>query len=96
MKTLPIATVLIALLWPLAAYAGMQGATPLGAIAPDAGRVDVTPAIQLPVNEVAPIACSSATLGTLALDSKAHLCLCDGNAWKLANLDQPCDWRAAR
>jgi hypothetical protein len=96
MKTLLIATALMAVMWPLATYAGMQGATPLGAIAPDAGRVDVTPAIQLPVNAVAPMACSSATLGTLALDSKTHLCLCDGNAWKLANLDRPCDWKAAR
>jgi hypothetical protein len=96
MRTLPIATALIAVLWPLAAYADMQGATPDGAVMPASGRVGVSPALQLPVNAVPPIACSSATLGTLALDPKAHLCLCDGNAWKLANLDEPCDWKAAR
>lgn len=94
MKTLPIATALIAVLWSLAAYADMQGATPDGAVTPASGRV--SPALQLPVNGVPPKACSSATLGTLALDPKAHLCLCDGNAWKLANLDEPSDWRAAR
>jgi hypothetical protein len=93
------APALIAAFWPLAAHAGMEGAAPqgapLGAVAPASGRVGVTPAIQLPVNPTAPVSCSSATLGTLALDSKAHLCLCDGNAWKLPDLDKPCDWKTA-
>jgi hypothetical protein len=60
MKTLPIATALIAVLCPLAAYADMQGGTPDGAVTPASGRV--SPALQLPVNAAPPIACSSATL----------------------------------
>ena len=89
------APALIAVICPVAAYAGMQGATPLGAVQSAPGRVGVTPAIQLPVNAAPPVACSPATEGTLALDSKAHLCLCDGNAWQLPNLDKPCEWKAA-
>jgi hypothetical protein len=110
MKTLPVdtmsvqpgraflATALIAAIWPLwlfAAAHAAEAATPQGAIAPAPGRVEISPAIQLPINAVPPIACAPATLGTLALDSRAHLCLCDGDAWKLANLDKPCNWKAA-
>jgi hypothetical protein len=112
MKTLPLAiaavkpgravltTALLAALWPCAAYTDMQGATswvtPVGATAPAPGPVDATSAIQLSFTTAPPIACSPATVGTLASDSKAHLCLCDGTYWKLPDLDEPCDWKTAR
>lgn len=79
----------------LAAYANIAEPASEGAVTPAPGRVVLSPAIQLPINATPPIACAPATAGTLALDSKAHLCVCDGNAWKLANLDTPCDWKAA-
>ena len=64
-----------------------------GAVIPASGRVVISPAIQLPVNALPPVACSPANRGTFALTPNAHLCLCDGSNWKLANLDKPCDWK---
>jgi hypothetical protein len=60
--------------------------------APDDGRIRVSPALQLSISSVPPLACTSAARGAIALDSRAHLCLCDGQCWKLANTDEACAW----
>jgi len=98
-------TVLVAATWLLdcladSAAGNLKDPPPIihesqGAVIPASGRVVISPAIQLPVNALPPVACSPANRGTFALTPNAHLCLCDGSNWKLANLDKPCDWKAA-
>ncbi len=63
---------------------------------PGLGRVDISPAIKLPVNVTPPLDCSSETRGTVALDSKVELCVCDGVAWKLVKNGSACAWAPAK
>jgi len=61
----------------------------------DDGRVDIGPALQLPLNTTPPVICSTDTQGTLALNDRAQMCLCAGERWKLVNSDEPCPWHPA-
>lgn len=55
----------------------------------------VAPEIELSVQTVAPYACEKGTRGMITLDSKAHLCICDGDNWTVANSTEPCAWTPA-
>jgi hypothetical protein len=58
-------------------------------------RIEIGPALQLPLNTTAPLVCSADTQGTLALNAHAQLCLCAGEHWRLVNSDEPCTWQPA-
>lgn len=75
--------------------AGQPLPLPSSVTTTDEGLVDIRSAIRLPLNASPPIDCSVKTRGTLALEGDAHLCLCDGAAWKLVNTDKSCAWKAA-
>jgi hypothetical protein len=84
-------TCLFVCLWSLPIQAETE--TPqTGAFTPGAGRGIVSPAIQLPLSAKPPVMCSTETRGTMALDSNTHLCVCDGQNWKIANTDEACGW----
>lgn len=75
------------------AWANTQISAPAYVTGADDGRIHISPAFQLSLNDAPPFACSPSTRGAIALDSKAHLCLCDGR-WKLANTDEACAWKS--
>jgi len=83
--------VLLMLLCPVSAHADTGITGPSFTAGYD--RIHI-PAFQLSINDEPPFACSPDTRGGIALDSKAHLCLCDGS-WKLANTDEACAWKSA-
>jgi hypothetical protein len=91
-RTLPL-TALFVCLWSISTHAATDAPEP-GGFTTGAGRGIVSPALQLPVNVKPPVLCSTETHGTIALDGKTHLCICDGHDWKLANAntDEACAW----
>lgn len=62
---------------------------------PDDERIHITPALQLSINTSQPFICTVKTRGAIALDSRVHLCACDGEAWKILNTDEVCAWTPA-
>jgi hypothetical protein len=52
----------------------------------------ITPAIQLPRNKTMPFPCSAKTDGTIALNSRAYLCICNGKEWTAADTTAACEW----
>jgi hypothetical protein len=57
--------------------------------------VQMNPALQLPITATQPYECSTAKTGTILLDSKANICLCDGKAWALGNTKGACSWNTS-
>jgi hypothetical protein len=92
-RTLAVAALFVCL-WPLSVRADTQSPEP-GTFMPGSGRAILSPALQLPVALKPPVACSPETRGTIALNSRVHLCLCDGQSWKLVNTDSVCSWSSA-
>ena len=54
-----------------------------------------TSEIFITVHTAPPHSCDASHLGALTLDSKAHLCICDGHNWTIANSNEPCVWTPA-
>jgi hypothetical protein len=93
LKHILVFSLLPVLLYSTAWAADTQISGPGFVTAVDDGRIHITPAFQLSINDEPPFACSAATRGGIALDSKAHLCVCD-ERWKLANTDEACAWKS--
>jgi hypothetical protein len=77
------------------AVADPQPPTLGGSFTTATGRGIVSPALQLPLQKVPPVQCSEETAGTIALNSRADLCLCDGKNWRASTSDTACVWDRA-
>jgi len=90
-----LAVIVLLLICPYSRPACADAPLPV-AIVPDADRIHITPAFQIPVNDKPPLDCSTKTRGTMALDTRTQLCICLGDGWKLVNTAAPCVWAPAK
>jgi hypothetical protein len=63
----------------------------IGTTTPQA-TLDISGFARLSTNASEPAACRTGNRGAIALNSASHLCICDGESWKLDSSGKECPW----